>query len=164
MSLDPPTSLVQVLTFGRKVEYTKIWRDRFSFAQLTFLLRWRSRKKTDVFYEFKNSQNRSYSSIKRISTNALSVFILHHHTNGLRNKNIRSVQDATHTSDPAAKKYKRVCEDFPNIAILTKSATPGKAQWTFSHAAVGNKFLGESVVSFSLAINLSSTSVIPLKI
>ena len=63
-----------------------------------------------------------------ISTNSLSVFILHHHINGLGNKHIFSVQDATHTSESAAKKYKRVCEDFPNLVILTKSATPGKDQ------------------------------------
>ena len=27
-------------------------------------------------------------------------------------------------SEPVAEKYKRVCKDFPNLAILTKSATP----------------------------------------
>ena len=41
-----------------------------------------------------------------------------------------------HASEPAAEKYKRVCEDFPNLAILTKSATPGKIQVTFGHATV----------------------------
>ena len=51
-------------------------------------------------------------------------------------------------SEPAAEKYKRVYEDFPNLAILTKSATPGKIQLTFGHVNVGNKSLGESVVVF----------------
>ena len=99
-----------------------------------------------------------------ISTNALSVFILHHHLNGIGNKNLCSVQYVMRASKPAAKKYKRVCEYFPNIAILTKSATPGKIQLTFGHVSVGNKSLGESVVAFALAGDLSSPSVISLKI
>ena len=65
------------------------------------------------------------------------MFILKHHLNGLRNKNLCYIQDVMRMSDPAAEKYKRVCEDFPILAILTKSATPGKIQLTFSHAAVG---------------------------
>ena len=69
-----------------------------------------------------------------------------------------------HASEPAAEKYKRVCEDFPNLAILTKSASPGEIQFTFSHAAIGNKSLWESVVAFSLTGNLSSPFVISLKI
>ena len=99
-----------------------------------------------------------------ISTNAFSVFILHHHINGPVNKNLHSIQDVMRTSEPAAEKYKRVCKDFPNIAILTKSAMLGKIQLTFGHAAVGNKSLGESSVAFSLAGNLRSPSVIYLKI
>ena len=67
-------------------------------------------------------------------------------------------------SKPAAEKYKRVCEDFPNLAILAKSATPGKIQLTFDHAAVGNKSLGGSDAAFALAGNLSSPSVISFKI
>ena len=50
-------------------------------------------------------------------------------------------------SKPDAKKYKKVCEDLPNLAILTKSATPSEVQLTLGHAAVGNKFLGEYVVA-----------------
>ena len=63
-------------------------------------------------------------------------------------------------SDPSAETYKRVCEDFLNLAILTKRATPGK----IGHANVVNKSLGESVVAFALAGDLSSPSVISLKI
>ena len=99
-----------------------------------------------------------------ISTNALSKFILHHHLNRLGNKNFRSVQDVIRVSKTVAEKFKRVCEDFPNLAILTKSATPGEIQLTFGHAAVANKSLGESVVDFSLAGYLSSPSVISLNI
>ena len=57
-----------------------------------------------------------------ISTNALSVFILRHHLNGLGNKNTRSIQEIICASEPSTKKYKKGCEDFPNLAILTKSA------------------------------------------
>ena len=86
-----------------------------------------------------------------ISTNALSVFILCHHINGLGNKNLRSIQEIMCTSEPDTEKYKKVCEDFPNLAILNKSATPGEVQMTFAHASVGNKYLGEYVAAFSLA-------------
>ena len=65
-------------------------------------------------------------------------------------------------SEPAAKKYKKVCVDFPNLAIITKSATTGEVQPTFAHATVGNKSLGESVVAFALAGNLDSTSVVSI--
>ena len=81
-------------------------------------------------------------SIKIISTNALSVFILHHHLNGLINKNLCSIQEIMRTSEPAAKKYKKVCEYFPNLVIITKSATPGKFQLMFFHVVVRNKSLG----------------------
>ena len=67
-------------------------------------------------------------------------------------------------SEPAAEKYKRVCEYFPNFTVLTKSATLGKIQLTFGHLAVGNKSLEESVVAFALAGDISSPSVISLKI
>ena len=77
-----------------------------------------------------------------IYTNTLSVLILHHNLNGIGNNNLCSIQEIMHTSELAAEKYKKVCEDFPNLAILTNSATPGEVQLTFGHAAVGNKFLG----------------------
>ena len=92
------------------------------------------------------------------------MFILHHHLNGLRNKNLRSIQDVMRTRDLATEKYKRVCEDFPNLAILTKSAILGNIKLTFGHAAVGNKSLGESIVDFALACDLSSYSVISLSV
>ena len=98
-----------------------------------------------------------------ISTNALSVFILHHHLNGLVNKNLRSIKKFMLASEPAAEKYKRVCEDLLNLAILIKSATPGKVQLISDHAIIGNKSLGESVVAFTLAGYQRSPSVVSLK-
>ena len=95
-----------------------------------------------------------------ISTDALSVFLLNHHLNGLGNKNLHSVQEVMRASETDPDKFKNVCEDFPNLAILTKSSTPGEIQLKFGHTDVGNKSLGESVVAFDLAGNLSSPSVI----
>ena len=85
-----------------------------------------------------------------ISTKTLYVFILHHHLNGLRKNNLRSIQYVMRASNPAAEKYKRVCKYLPNITILTNSAISGKIQLTFRHAAVGKKSLGEYVVAFAL--------------
>ena len=99
-----------------------------------------------------------------ISTNVLSVFLLYHHLRRLGNKNLRLVQDVMRASEPAADKFKRVCEYFPNHAILTKSSTPGEIQLTFGHKVVGNKSLGESAVAFSVAGDLSSPSVISFNI
>ena len=67
-------------------------------------------------------------------------------------------------SEPAEEKFKIVCEDFPNLAVLTNSDTPGEIQLTFGHTAVGNKSLGEYVVAFALAGDLRSPSVISFKI
>ena len=99
-----------------------------------------------------------------ISTNGLSVFILHNHLNGLSNKNLRSIQYVMRASEPVTKNYKRACKNFPNLTILTNSATTGKIQLTFGHADVENKYLGESVVDFALAGDRSSTSFISLNI
>ena len=98
-----------------------------------------------------------------ISTNALSALILHHHLNGLGNKNLCSIQEIMHASEWAAAKYKKVCEDLLNLAILIKSATPGKVQLISDHAIIGNKSLGESVVAFTLAGYQRSPSFVSLK-
>ena len=90
-----------------------------------------------------------------ISTNALSILILHHHINGIGNNNLCSIQDVMRASELSTEKYKRVCKDFPNFSIFTKSVMPGKIQLMFVHMAVGKKSLGESVVDFALAGNLS---------
>ena len=70
------------------------------------------------------------------------------------------VQEVMHASEPAADKFKNVCEDFPNLAILTKSSAPVEIQLTFGNEVVGNNPLGEYVVAFALAGDLSSPSVI----
>ena len=98
-----------------------------------------------------------------LSNNALSVFILHHHKNRLCNKNLRTIQDIIRASEPVAEKYKNICHDLPNLAILTKSAAPGEVQLTFVHATVGNMSFGGSVVAFALAGNLDLPSVVFIK-
>ena len=95
-----------------------------------------------------------------ISSHALSAFLLDHPLNGLRNANIRYVQDAMRAIIPATEKFKNVCKDFPNLAILTKRSTLGEAQLTFCSSSVGNKSLGESLQVFALAGDLGSPSVI----
>ena len=59
-------------------------------------------------------------------------------------------------SKPADEKYKKVCEDFSNLTILTKSAIPGEVQLPFCHATVGNTYFGESVVDFALVGDIRS--------
>ena len=95
-----------------------------------------------------------------ISSHALSTFLLQHRLNGLRNANLRSVQEAMRASKPVTEKYKNVCEDLPNLGILTKISTPGEVQLTFVHSTRGNKSLGGSIQAFALAGNLGSPSVI----
>ena len=99
-----------------------------------------------------------------ISTNALSVCLLHHHLNGLGNKNLCLVQYMMRANEPSAYKFKKVCEDFPNIAILTNRSTPGEIKLTFVHAAIRNNSFGCSAVAFVLASNLSSPYVLSFKI
>ena len=74
-----------------------------------------------------------------LSTNYSSVFIIHNHQNRICNNNLRLIQDIMCAIEPAAEKYKKVCDDFPDLSILTESATLGESQLTFVHASVGNK-------------------------
>ena len=91
---------------------------------------------------------------------ALSVFHLHHHLNGLGIENLCLVQEVIRASNLATDKSNNVCKTFTNLAILTKSSTPGEIQLTFGHAAVGNKSLGDFVVDFALTGDLRSPSAI----
>ena len=95
-----------------------------------------------------------------IYSHALSPFLLYHLLNGLGNANLRSMQEAMRASEPATEKYKNVCEEFPNLGILTKISTPGEVQLMFGYATVGNKSLDESIQVFALAGNLGSPSII----
>ena len=99
-----------------------------------------------------------------ISTNILSVFILHHHQNRICNKNLCLIQEIMCTSKSAFHKYKKVCDYSPNIAILTNIATPGEVQLMFVHASVENKSLRGSVAAFALAGSLDSPSVVLINI
>ena len=99
-----------------------------------------------------------------IYSNTLSTFIIHHDLNGLCNKNLRLIQDIMRTSEPAGDKFKHKCGNFPNLAILTKSATPGDVQLTFVHASVGNKYLRESITAFALARLLEAPTVVSIDV
>ena len=98
-----------------------------------------------------------------ISSNALSTSILHHNLNGISDKNLHSIRYLTCTSGLSRNTFKHVCKDFPNMAILIKIATPGKAQLTFVHASVGNKSLGESITDFTLAGLLKAPKVVSIE-
>ena len=63
-------------------------------------------------------------------------------------------------SKPANEKYKKVCNNFPNRTILTKSVTSGKVQLMSAHTDIGNKFLEKSVAAFDLAGTIESPSFI----
>ena len=39
--------------------------------------------------------------------------------------------------EPVGTKFKRVCADFTDIAVLTKRATMGEIQVTFCHMSIG---------------------------
>ena len=97
-----------------------------------------------------------------ISSHALSAFLLNHPLNGLGNSNLRSVQEVIRASKPVTEKFMDICTDFPNLALLTKSSTPGEIQITFGHSTVRNKALGEILQAFSLAGDLALTSRSPL--
>ena len=99
-----------------------------------------------------------------ISSHALSAFLLDHPLNGLGNANLRSVQEVIRASVPATEKFKDICNDFPNLAILKQSSTPGEVQLTFGHSTVENKSLGESLQDFALADDLGSPSVISINL
>ena len=77
-----------------------------------------------------------------VSSHALSAFLLDHPLNRLGNSNLWSIQEVIQASKPGTEKFKDICTDFPNLAILTKSSTPGKIQLTFGHSTFGNKSLG----------------------
>ena len=99
-----------------------------------------------------------------ISSNNLFTFMLHHHLNGLCNKNLRSIKDLMRTRKPAGNKFKHGCEDSPNLVILTKSATSGNVQMMFAHASVSNKSLGKYITAFALAVSLEALKVVSINI
>ena len=64
------------------------------------------------------------------------------------------------SDESASAKLKRVYTDFPNIILLTKSATPSDIQITFGHAFLQKKSLRESVATLALAGSLESLTVV----
>ena len=98
------------------------------------------------------------------------ILTLYPYTSSVTNKKIfvkktlRSIQDAMRSDNPAGSKFKRVSTDFPNLAVLTKSATPGEIQATDSHRCVGNKSLGETVATFNLEGYLKVPTMVSINI
>ena len=82
------------------------------------------------------------------------IFLLDYDHNGICNSNIHPIQYMMLSDEPSGAKFKRVCADFPNIVLLTKSATPGNIQVTFVHVFVGNKSFRETFTAFTLAGSL----------
>ena len=66
------------------------------------------------------------------------------------------------TRELAREKFKPVCEDLPNLAILTKSAIPGEFQLKFAYASIVNKPPGESVTALSLVGSLEAPEVVSI--
>ena len=154
-------SQIGVCNSGHEVDYTKTQGNEFPLCTAHFFFQ-ADEVETRRKYCYFNFFQKQVTFVDRniISTNALSMFLLHHHLNGLENENLRSVQEVMHASELYVGKSKNFCENFPNLAILTKSSTPGEIQLTFRHATVGNNSLREPVVAFALAGNLSLPSVI----
>ena len=67
-------------------------------------------------------------------------------------------------SEPANKKYKKVHDDFPNLAILTKSAMLDEEPLTFENVSFRKNSLGESVAAFSLEGSLDSPFIVLIDI
>ena len=63
---------------------------------------------------------------------------------------------------PSISKFKRVCAYLPNLALLTKIASPGEVQVTYGHAFIGNKSLEETVTAFALAGFLNAPTVVTI--
>ena len=95
-----------------------------------------------------------------ISSNALSTYLLQHNQIEIYDQNFSSIQDTVRLDNPDGSKFKGVCTYFPNLAVLTKSKTPGDIQVTYVHVPVGNKSLGEMVPAFSLEVSLEAPTVI----
>ena len=97
-----------------------------------------------------------------IFSNALLLFLLDHNQNGVCNHNLCSIQDLMCLDKPYVTKFKRVCADFPNLALPVKITTPGNIQVTFGHMFVGNKSLRETITPFYLARSLESPMMVSI--
>ena len=97
-----------------------------------------------------------------ISTNALSLFLLKHDQNGVCDRNLCSVQESMCSNKQAIANFKRLCADFPNLALLNKSATSREVQVTYVHVPVGNKYHRETVTTFALGGSLKALTVVTI--
>ena len=65
---------------------------------------------------------------------------------------------------PVCSKFKGACTNFPNMAVLTNSATPGDVKVMYGHVSVGNKSLGKTVTPFALTGSLEAPTVVLIDI
>ena len=99
-----------------------------------------------------------------ISTNALSIYILQHKKREICEQNICLIQESMRSDRPSGSKFKRISTYFPNLSILTKSATHGDIQAMYVNVSVGNKYLGKTITAFALAGSLEAPTVVSIDI
>ena len=97
-----------------------------------------------------------------ISTNALSLFLLEHDYNRVSDCNLRLIHENICLDNPAVSNFKRVCTDFPYLALLTKSAKSGEAQVTYVHVSIIKNPLRGTLTSFALAGSLEALTVVTI--
>ena len=97
-----------------------------------------------------------------ISSNDLCVYLIQHNQNKICDQNLRSIQDVMRSEETSGRKFKPVCTDFPNMVVLTKSATSGGIQVSYVHAFVGNKSLGKTITAFALAGSSEAPTVVSI--
>ena len=61
---------------------------------------------------------------------------------------------------PSRSKFKRISTNLPNLAILTKRATPGDIQATYIHTSVWNKSIGKNITHFALVLYLEAPTMV----
>ena len=93
------------------------------------------------------------SSFTMIKSNNSSLFLIERNHNGFCNRIIHLIQDLMSSNETSDIKFKRLCADLPNIAILTKSATPGEVQMSFCHMIIVNNSHRETITTFSLMVS-----------
>ena len=99
-----------------------------------------------------------------ISTNALPLFLPKHYQNGVCEHNLRSIKESIHSDEPDVSKLKRVCADFPDIMLLTKSATHRKSKVIYAHTSIGNNSIGETVTTFALVVFLKAPNLVMIDV
>ena len=111
--------------------------------------------------ELHNKVNQLYLFMM-IYTNAVPLLVPKNDLNGVCNHNLCLIQELMHSDDSAGTKFKHVCTYFLTIGILPKSAMLGEIQFTFGHAYIDNKSIGETSATFALAGSLESMTVVSI--